>query len=95
VARGHDPEGRGSSGRGNDAGDGGAALDLLADERARTLARVAALSRDLDDIVERSSDASRDDEHARSGCGRADLTGAPATGSARAERLDTAAELSR
>ena len=36
---------------------------LLADERTRTLARIAALSRDIDDIIERSSDASRDDEH--------------------------------
>lgn len=36
---------------------------LLADDRVRTLARVASLSRDIDDIVERSSDAARDDEH--------------------------------
>jgi DnaK suppressor protein len=36
---------------------------LLHQERARTLARITALTRDFDDIVERSSDASRDDEH--------------------------------
>lgn len=35
-------------------------LDL---ERARTHARIAALTRDFDEIVERSTDASRDDEH--------------------------------
>jgi DnaK suppressor protein len=37
--------------------------DALGAERARTLARIEALRRDFDDIVERSSDASRDDEH--------------------------------
>lgn len=35
----------------------------LADERERTQQRIDALTRDFDDIVERSSDASRDDEH--------------------------------
>jgi DnaK suppressor protein len=35
----------------------------LAAERSRTLDRIRALTRDVDDIVERSSDASRDDEH--------------------------------
>jgi DnaK suppressor protein len=35
----------------------------LADERARTLHRISALQRDVEDIVERSTDASRDDEH--------------------------------
>jgi DnaK suppressor protein len=38
-------------------------LALLSDDRARTLGRIAGLRRDFDDIVERSSDASRDDEH--------------------------------
>lgn len=32
-------------------------------ERARTQARIAALTRDFDEIVERSTAASRDDEH--------------------------------
>lgn len=36
---------------------------MLADERTRTHARIASLSRDIDDIIERSSDDSRDDEH--------------------------------
>lgn len=36
---------------------------LLACRRDRAERRLAALSRDFDDIVERSSDASRDDEH--------------------------------
>jgi DnaK suppressor protein len=36
---------------------------LLRLERERTLARITALTRDFEDIVERSSDASRDDEH--------------------------------
>lgn len=36
---------------------------MLADERARALARIDALSRDIDDIVERSTDSARDDEH--------------------------------
>lgn len=35
----------------------------LADERSRTRQRIASLARDFDDIVERSGDASRDDEH--------------------------------
>jgi DnaK suppressor protein len=44
--------------------DGRAAvLGPLRVERARVLARVAALEKDFHDIVERSSDASRDDEH--------------------------------
>lgn len=36
---------------------------LLAAERARAEARIEALTRDLADILERSSDAVRDDEH--------------------------------
>jgi DnaK suppressor protein len=36
---------------------------LLRLERERTVARITALTRDFDDIVERSSDAARDDEH--------------------------------
>ncbi len=38
-------------------------LTLLAGRRRRVLARRDALRSDFDDIVERSSDASRDDEH--------------------------------
>jgi DnaK suppressor protein len=38
-------------------------LARSADERRRTIDRLASLTRDFDDIVERSSDASRDDEH--------------------------------
>lgn len=38
-------------------------LGLLADERRRAQARIGALTRDFDDMVERSFDASRDDEH--------------------------------
>jgi DnaK suppressor protein len=36
---------------------------LLRQERERALARIEALTRGFDDIVERSTDASRDDEH--------------------------------
>ena len=36
---------------------------LLHDEAARTRARLAALERDRNDIIERSGDAARDDEH--------------------------------
>jgi DnaK suppressor protein len=43
--------------------DSAAVLGSLRDERARVLARITALDRDFHDIVERSSDASRDDEH--------------------------------
>jgi DnaK suppressor protein len=38
-------------------------LALLAERRERAEQRLDALARDFDDIVERSSDASRDDEH--------------------------------
>lgn len=38
-------------------------MALLAERRQRALRRRDALQRDFDDIVERSSDASRDDEH--------------------------------
>lgn len=38
-------------------------LALLDERRRRALGRRQALGRDFDDIVERSSDASRDDEH--------------------------------
>jgi DnaK suppressor protein len=44
-------------------GDSAAVLGSLRDERARVLARITALERGFHDIVERSSDASRDDEH--------------------------------
>lgn len=38
-------------------------LTLLEERQQRVLSRRQALRRDFDDIVERSSDASRDDEH--------------------------------
>lgn len=38
-------------------------LARLEDRRRRTLARIGSLTRTFDDIVERSTDASRDDEH--------------------------------
>lgn len=38
-------------------------LALLEERRQRAEARLQSLTRDFDDIVERSSDASRDDEH--------------------------------
>jgi DnaK suppressor protein len=38
-------------------------LERLRRDRRRAEARLAALTRDLDDIVERSNDAARDDEH--------------------------------
>jgi DnaK suppressor protein len=40
-----------------------AVVRRVADERARTAARIAALERDFDDIVAASADAVRDDEH--------------------------------
>ena len=48
-----------------DDGSGSAdgVLARLDDRRRRTLDRIASLTRAFDDIVERSTDASRDDEH--------------------------------
>lgn len=40
-----------------------AILRALEEQRVRTAARVSALTRDLRDIIERSNEASRDDEH--------------------------------
>lgn len=51
-----DPEGSG-----HDLRDDLAAL--LADDHRATVARVAALQANVDDIIERSNEASRDDEH--------------------------------
>ena len=46
-----------------DAADPDAIARGLADERVRTRQRLAALTRDFDEIVEHSTDAARDDEH--------------------------------
>ena len=46
-----------------DAGAQEAIARALGIERARTHHRIAALTRDFDEIVERSTEASRDDEH--------------------------------
>ena len=46
-----------------DAADRDAIARALEDERVRAQERIEALTRDFEDIVERSADAARDDEH--------------------------------
>jgi DnaK suppressor protein len=81
---------------GSGAGDDRAVGDLLGAERDRTLARIRALTRDFDDIVERSSDASRDDEHDPEGATiafeRAQVAALLAAARARLGDLDLAEE---
>jgi DnaK suppressor protein len=81
---------------GSGAADERAVGDLLAAERERALARIRALRRDFDDIVERSTDASRDDEHDPEGATiafeRAQVAALLAAARARLADLDLADE---
>jgi DnaK suppressor protein len=71
-------------------------LARLADERRRTIDRLGSLTRDFDDIVERSSDASRDDEHDPEGATiafeRAQVSALLAAARAQLTELDLAEE---